>query len=81
MLLAQFQDHRTLCGFCLEGFPLPLGACNGLCYFIVALPEPSINYFGFWRRFVFKDFGHTLAWWPCDQILAIHWPYIGMVAM
>ena len=26
----------------LEGFPLPLGAWDGLRYFIVALPEPSI---------------------------------------
>ena len=33
------------CGFCLERFPLPLGAWDGLRYFIVALPEPSINYF------------------------------------
>ena len=31
-----------LCGFCLEGFPLPLGAWDGLRYFIVALPEPAI---------------------------------------
>ena len=30
---------------CLEGFPLPLRAWDGLRYFIVALPEPSINYF------------------------------------
>ena len=30
------------CGFCLERFPLPLGAWDGLRYFIVALPEPSI---------------------------------------
>ena len=28
--------------FCLERFPLPLGALDGLRYFIVALPEPSI---------------------------------------
>ena len=27
-------------------FPLPLGAWDGLRYFIVALPEPSTNYFG-----------------------------------
>ena len=27
-----------------RGFPLPLGAWDGLRYFIVALPEPSINY-------------------------------------
>ena len=31
-----------LCGFCVERFPLPLGAWDGLRYFIVALPEPSI---------------------------------------
>ena len=31
-----------LCGFCLGGGPLPLGAWDGLRYFIVALPEPSI---------------------------------------
>ena len=31
--------------FCLKRFPLPLGAWVGLRYFIVALPEPSINYF------------------------------------
>ena len=29
----------------MERFPLPLGAWDGLRYFIVALPEPSINYF------------------------------------
>ena len=33
-----------MCGFCLERFPLPLGAWEGLCYFIVTLPEPSYNY-------------------------------------
>ena len=27
---------------CLERFPLPLGAWDGLRYFIVALPEPSV---------------------------------------
>ena len=32
----------TSVGFCLEGFPLPLGAWDGLRCFIVALPEPSI---------------------------------------
>ena len=31
--------------FCLERFPLPLGAWDGLRYFIVALPEPSIQLF------------------------------------
>ena len=34
-----------LCGFCLERFLLPLGAWDGLRCFIVALPEPSYNYF------------------------------------
>ena len=28
----------------MEKFPLPLGAWDGLRYFIVALPEPSVNY-------------------------------------
>ena len=28
--------------FLLERFPLPLGAWDGLRYFIVALPEPSM---------------------------------------
>ena len=37
--------YLYLCGFCLERFPLPLGAWDGLRYFIVALPEPSINNF------------------------------------
>ena len=37
--------YLYLCGFCFERFPLPLGAWGGLRYFIVALPEPSINYF------------------------------------
>ena len=27
---------------CLERFPLPLGAWDGLRYFIMALPGPSI---------------------------------------
>ena len=34
--------YLKLCGFCLENFPLPLGAWDGLRYFIVALPEPYI---------------------------------------
>ena len=34
--------YLSFCGFCLERFPLPLGAWDGLRYFIVALPEPSI---------------------------------------
>ena len=32
--------YLQLCGFCLERFPLPLVAWDGLRYFIVALPEP-----------------------------------------
>ena len=35
--------YLLLCGFCLERFSLPLGAWDGLRYFIVALPEPSIH--------------------------------------
>ena len=31
--------------FLLERFPLPLGTWDGLRYFIVALPEPSIELF------------------------------------
>ena len=34
--------YLLLYGFCLERFPLPLGAWDGLRYFIVALPEHSI---------------------------------------
>ena len=34
--------YLLLFGFYLERFPLPLGAWDGLRYFIVALPEPSI---------------------------------------
>ena len=34
--------YLWFCGFCLERFPLPLGAWGGLRYLIVALPEPSI---------------------------------------
>ena len=34
--------YLLLCGFCSERFPLPLGAGDGLRYFIVAFPEPSI---------------------------------------
>ena len=31
--------------FLFRGFPLPLGALDGLHYFIVALPGPPYNYF------------------------------------
>ena len=34
--------YLQLCVFCSERFPLPLGTWNGLRYFIVALPVPSI---------------------------------------
>ena len=33
--------------FMLERFPQPLGSCDGLRYFIVALPEPSIYFLYF----------------------------------
>ena len=39
----------TPVGFCSEGFPLPLGAWDRLCYFAVALPGSSIQLF--WRQF------------------------------
>ena len=35
-------NYLLLCSFCLERFPLSLGACDELRYSIVALPEPSI---------------------------------------
>ena len=40
----------------MERFPLPLGAWDVLRYFIVALPEPSINYFDIFQQIsdVFK---------------------------
>ena len=41
-IYAKINISETLCGFCSERFPLPLGAWGGLRYFIVALPEPSI---------------------------------------
>ena len=34
--------YLSLCGFCLKMFPLLLGAWDGLRYFIMAFPEPSI---------------------------------------
>ena len=34
--------YLWLCSFCLERLPLPLSAWDGLRYFFVALPEPSI---------------------------------------
>ena len=44
IILSFFRSGlNNLCGFCSERFPLPLGAWNGLRYFIVALPVPSIN--------------------------------------
>ena len=49
--LPPLEKRELIClllfSFCLERFLLPLGAWDGLRYFIVALPEPSINYFGF----------------------------------
>ena len=37
--------YLLLCGFCLEMFPLPLGAWNGLRYFIVAPLSLPYTYF------------------------------------
>ena len=36
------KRNRQLCGFCSERLHLPLGAWDGLRYFIVTLREPSI---------------------------------------
>ena len=47
--------YLLLCGFCLERLPLPLDAWDGLRYFIVALPEPFINYFLSDSRFVIYE--------------------------
>ena len=45
--ITSFGEERAFfsafaCGLCNEGFPLPLGAWDGLCYFIVTFPWPSI---------------------------------------
>ena len=37
-----FSAFAYLCGFGNEWFPLPLGAWDGLCNFIVTLPWPTI---------------------------------------
>ena len=37
--------YLLLCGFCSEKFPLHLSPWDGLRYFIVALPVPSILLF------------------------------------
>ena len=34
--------YLKLCDFCSERFSFPLGAWDGLRYFILALPAPSI---------------------------------------
>ena len=39
---SQISPFQNPCGFCSERFPLPLCAWDGLRYFNVALPEPSI---------------------------------------
>ena len=46
--------YLSLWGFCLERFPLPLGAWDGLRYFIVALPEPSILLAHLSRRLIYE---------------------------
>ena len=40
--LLSFTCYYQVCGFCSGKFPLPMGAWDGLHYFIVALSEPSI---------------------------------------
>ena len=43
-VVAHFSDiiYLYLSDFCSGEFPLRLGAWDGLCYFIMALPGPSI---------------------------------------
>ena len=41
-ILKTLCDRLHACGLCSERFLVPLGAWDGLRYFIVALPEPSI---------------------------------------
>ena len=38
-------DYSLYCCFCSNEFPLPLGAWERLCYFIMALSGPSIELF------------------------------------
>ena len=35
-------NYLKLCSVCSKGFLLPLCVLDGLCYFLVALPGPSI---------------------------------------
>ena len=35
-------NYFKICNFCSKGFLLPLCVLDGLCYFLVALPGPSI---------------------------------------
>ena len=41
--------------------PLPLGAWDGLRYFIVALPEPYINYFANSQYFPLAPFARFIG--------------------
>ena len=59
-----------LCGFCLEMFPLPVGAWDGQRYFIVALPEPSINYF---TRINEANLFHTMSAEVSDALYLIEY--------
>ena len=38
-------NYFKSCNFCSKGFLLPLCVLDGLCYFLVALPGPSISLF------------------------------------
>ena len=42
-LVGEERANLSAVVYCLERFPLPLGAWDGLRYFIVALPVPSIK--------------------------------------
>ena len=44
-LIFLLLNTGILYGYCSERFPLSLGAKDRLCYFVVALPGPSIPLF------------------------------------
>ena len=59
--------YLSVSGFCLERFPLPLGAWDGIRYSVVALPDPFIklfhktDIFGFLLECKFNTFVSQMA--------------------
>ena len=41
-LISSAQIVSDIISFCSDGFAIPLGAWDRLCYFILAFPGPSI---------------------------------------